>query len=576
MTPTISVAICTRNHPDLLADCLRSLAPLRDKAMEIIVIDNASDGDATKKVTEEFGAKYELEPVVGLERARNRAINVAIGEIIAFLDDDCRADPGWLDAIARAFSDPTVGGATGQAISGRDANWVQRQFNSYARGFCSPKPVEMTPEAVGDFYYRAVVGVGANMAFRRSLLVALDGFPDATQGVGDDDYMLFSVVRAGYKVRYTPDSIVYQKHRTGLVSTLARMFGYGLGTMRALWYISAEDQSVRLFVKNFCWVLFRSELRQLLGSVVHLRFWHVLFGLASLSGFASGLFLPWGWRAHVLGELPDRGGLNRTERDRSKVLPVLMYHRVGPVQAGTYPELTVAPAKFQKQMEWLKRNGYNTIGTGDWLAWRNEGKPLPPKPVMLTFDDAYADLVEHALPVLSDSGFTATVFVVTGEIGGSNSWDQRSGSAAIRCMGADQIRHWSGKGIEFGAHTRTHADLTTLSESELELEVAGSGGDLAAILGAAPLSFAYPFGYYNAAVRSRVEKAFQLAFTCDWGLNVQATGSCMLRRTMVKPRESLLGFGLRVRFGFNPIDRLRGRIRLRSRLRGMLSMFKGL
>ncbi len=86
MTPTISIAIPTRNHPGELADCLRSLVPFRDKAMEIIVVDNASDGDATQKVAEEFGVKYLREPVIGLERARNRAIREASGEVIAFLD----------------------------------------------------------------------------------------------------------------------------------------------------------------------------------------------------------------------------------------------------------------------------------------------------------------------------------------------------------------------------------------------------------------------------------------------------------------------------------------------------------
>ena len=574
MTPTISIAVATRNHPGELADCLRSLVPVRDEALEVIVVDNASDGDATQKVAEEFGAKYVREPIVGLVPARNRAIREARGEVVAFLDDDCQVDPGWLAAIAHAFSDPMVGGVTGQAISGRDANWVQRQFNSFARGWCLPKPVEMTPGAVGHFYYRAVVGVGANMAFRRSLLVALDGFTQVTR-CGEDDYMLFSVVREGYKVRYTPDSIVYQKHRTGLNSTLARMSGYGLGTMRVLWYLSAEDQSFRLFVMNVCWILV-SELRQLLSSVVRLRFWHVLFSLASISGLAAGLFLPWGWRAHILGELPDRGGLNRTGRDCSKVLPVLMYHRVGPALPGTYPELTVAPGRFQKQMEWLKSNGYMAISTGDWIAYCNEGGPLPPKPVLLTFDDAYEALVEYAFPVLRENGFTAAVFVVTGEIGGDNSWDRNNGSTSIKCMSAQQIRHWSAQGIEFGAHTRTHADLTTLSGGELELEVAGSGDDLAVILGAAPLSFAYPFGYYNAAVRGSVEKAFQLAFTCNWGLNVRGTGPCLLRRSMVQPGDSLLEFGMRVRLGSNPIERLRKIVRLRSWLRVMLRMFKGL
>ena len=229
------------------------------------------------------------------------------------------------------------------------------------------------------------------------------------------------------------------------------------------------------------------------------------------------------------------GGWKQFERDYAKVLPVLMYHRVGPFRTGTYPAVTVGPGRFKKQIGWLKRKGYTTVGAGDWLAYCIEGKPLPERPVLLTFDDAYEDLNEYAFPVLKENGFTATVFVVTGEVSGHNSWDQKKGYAALRCMSADQIRHWSGQGIEFGAHSRTHADLTTLSAAGLDEEIAGSGSDLTEILGTAPLSFAYPFGNYNETVRSEVEKAFPLAFTCDRGLNGLGTEPHVLRRTMVEP-----------------------------------------
>jgi peptidoglycan/xylan/chitin deacetylase (PgdA/CDA1 family)/glycosyltransferase involved in cell wall biosynthesis len=577
MTHTISVAICTRNHPDELAECLRSLVPIRDKALEVIVIDNASDGDTTRKVAEAFDAKYVREPSIGLVHARNRAIVTAEGDIIVFTDDDCQAGAGWLDAFARAFSDQTVGAVTGQAISGSDTNWVQRQYNSFARGFCTQKPVEMTPEAVGDIYYRAVIGVGANMAFRRALLVALDGFAQNTL-CGEDDYMLASVVRAGYKVRYTPDSIVYQKHRTGLMSTLVRMFEYSVGAVRVLWLLSAEDKSFGLFVKNICWMLDRSGLRQLLKSAVYVRVWHVLFNLASLLGFGAGLFLPWGWRAHIFGELPARGGLNRPELGQTEGLPVLMYHRVGPALRDIDPGLTVEPGRFRKQLGWLKRNGYETISASDLLARRLEDKPLPEKPVLLTFDDAYADLVEHAFPMLREHGFTATVFVVTGEIGGRNSWDIKQGSAPIRCMSADDILRWSEEGIEFGAHSRTHPDLNTLPAAGLEEEITGSGRDLAAILGEFPGSFAYPFGNYNDAVKSTVEKEFKLAFTCEYGLNSLSTEPHLLHRIAVQPKDALLEFVMRVKFGFHPVeylfDRVRHYVRFGTRVRGLLRALK--
>ena len=258
-----------------------------------------------------------------------------------------------------------------------------------------------------------------------------------------------------------------------------------------------------------------------------------------------------------------------------KILPILLYHLIGPDRPGIYPALTVDPGRFQKQMRWLKRNGYTTVRTNDWMAWRLEGKPLPSRPVLVTFDDAYADLVEYAFPVLQEIGFTAIVFVVTGEIGGYNSWDQKNGSAAIPCMSAEQIRRWSGEGIEFGAHSRTHTDLTILAGVEVEEEIEGSGRHLAEILGTIPLSFAYPSGEYNDLVRNRVEKSFQLAFTCDEGLNGLGTHPYLLRRMMIQPRDSLLDFALRVKFGWNPIERLRVRIGLRTHIRGALRMLKG-
>jgi len=304
--PKISVAICSRNRPGELDECLASLQPIRSKAHEIIVVDNGSDGDASKKVAEKYETVYIYEPTIGLSTARNSAIRAASGEIIAFIDDDCQADSGWLDAIARAFGDSRIGAVIGKAISGDQSNWVQRQFNSFARGFCTAEPFEMTPEKVGTIYFKAVLGVGANMAFRRELLVAIHGFCTLFHDCSDDDYIQCSVIRAGNHVHYSPDCIVFQKHRTDMLSTLHRLFEYGVGDTRLIWYLSAQDQSFTKFLYNFFWVLTRSELQTLLQSIIHFRGWHVLFSLASITGYLSGLLLPWGWSAHLCGKFPDK------------------------------------------------------------------------------------------------------------------------------------------------------------------------------------------------------------------------------------------------------------------------------
>ncbi len=243
---------------------------------------------------------------------------------------------------------------------------------------------------------------------------------------------------------------------------------------------------------------------------------------------------------------------------------------MGPLRLGTPTSLTVSPQRFERQVRWLARRGYTGICPSDWVRWRREGKGLPDKPVLFTFDDGYADLAEHALPVLRRFGFGAAVYVVTGQLGGTNAWDEARGSGTHRLMTAEQIRYWAMEGIEFGAHGRTHSDLTTLSANELEGEVVGSGKDLASLIGARVLSFAYPYGFHNRAVDECVRGAYDLAFTADdqdQGLNHLLTEPHLLRRTMVQPDDSLLELECRARWGRNPFQRLRMRVGLRTRLR---------
>jgi peptidoglycan/xylan/chitin deacetylase (PgdA/CDA1 family) len=248
-------------------------------------------------------------------------------------------------------------------------------------------------------------------------------------------------------------------------------------------------------------------------------------------------------------------------------LPALLYHHIGHSRPGTFPELTVSPERFARHVRWLARRGYVGIRPGDWLAWRREGKSLPRRPVLLTFDDAYADLAEHALPVLEKYGFGGAVFVVTGRIGDENRWDQVRGSGRHRLMTARQIREWTGRGIEFGAHSRTHPDLTTLSNQELNEEIRGSRDDLAAVTGMPVMSFAYPFGRMNEAVHECVRSAFDCAFSCQQGVNTDVSDSHSLCRNMVHPGDSALAVACRTRFGRYPVQEWRARLRIRSRFK---------
>jgi peptidoglycan/xylan/chitin deacetylase (PgdA/CDA1 family) len=256
-------------------------------------------------------------------------------------------------------------------------------------------------------------------------------------------------------------------------------------------------------------------------------------------------------------------------------LPALLYHHVGPPRDDTYPSLTIAPERFELQMRWLARRGYVGIRASEFLAWRRSGKVLPKKSVLLTFDDAYADLTKYAFPTLRRYGFGGVALVVTGQMGGTNAWDTARGSGTHALMSSSQIQEWAAQGIEFGAHGRTHVDLTTLVAHSLSNEVEGSAADLSDLLGIPTAAFAYPYGAFNDAVRDCVKDYFELAFTTEEGLNDPGTDLYTLRRTMVASNDTQIDFACRLRLGWNPIQRVRSRLRLRSCAKGAMTRLRG-
>jgi peptidoglycan/xylan/chitin deacetylase (PgdA/CDA1 family) len=247
-------------------------------------------------------------------------------------------------------------------------------------------------------------------------------------------------------------------------------------------------------------------------------------------------------------------------------LPVLLYHRIGPPLPSPHPELTVSPQKFESQLRFLVRQGFTGISSASWLAALADGVPLPPRPIVLTFDDGYADLAERAFPSLKRLGWSATVFISTSTVGGRSEWDEPEGTD-LPILSADDIRIWAARGIEFGAHGSTHRDLTRVEPEQLRREVVGGRDELAELLGRPVTAFAYPYGSYNEKVRELVAGSFELAFGLDEGLNDAATDRTQLRRTMVQSADTTLDLLLRTRLGWSPFQRVRARVRVRDRAR---------
>jgi peptidoglycan/xylan/chitin deacetylase (PgdA/CDA1 family) len=238
-------------------------------------------------------------------------------------------------------------------------------------------------------------------------------------------------------------------------------------------------------------------------------------------------------------------------------LPIVSYHNVGLTRPDVNPLLTVTPEQFAKQVHWLARTGYSSINTSDWFAWVTEKRPIPKRPVLITFDDGYEDITRHALPLLSHYGFKAVVYIVTGligrvnewDIGKVNEWDLRAWPGELQLMSEEQIIEWATKGCEFGSHTRHHPDLRTLCQNELEDEVFGSAADLRRILGVVPTSFAYPYGHFNQTVRDCVSQVYRTSVTVVEAICTDRDDPNLMPRILARPGENLSSFAHRVKYG---------------------------
>lgn len=252
-------------------------------------------------------------------------------------------------------------------------------------------------------------------------------------------------------------------------------------------------------------------------------------------------------------------------------LSVLIYHRVGPADPDPRSAwLTVPTELFERQMRWLRRLGFNAIRTADWTAYNQAGTPLPPRPVLITFDDAYQDVATYALPILERYHLASVIYVPTAMIGKNNEWDAGSSFPQRRLMTAEEIRQWAARGVEFGGHSRHHVDLTKLGATELEAEVAGCQEDLTRLLGRPAHSFAYPFGAQNQTVRDATRRAWQQGVGVTEGRNPRGVDAYDLKRTYVFPNDLMVDFVSRAKLGYSPLRRAQGAVRLRSRLAGLL------
>jgi peptidoglycan/xylan/chitin deacetylase (PgdA/CDA1 family)/glycosyltransferase involved in cell wall biosynthesis len=515
-TPRFSVIVPTRARRDLAVRLVRGLADQELTDFEaIVVVDGTTDDtpDALRALDTPFPLRILEHSHQGAAAARNAGAAVAKGELLLFLDDDMAPHPALLAEHDRSHRD----GA--QLVIGH-----------------LPLDPESPPTAVA-----AAVGRWAER--RRARLSALDGevpVPDLITGQMSVPREAFESL-GGFDVAFT---------RGGLVPGADRDFGYrarraGLHTVFNPAAIS--DQYYEVDARDYTR---RSRDGARGDRILAARYpeiadelWQPRFNAVStkvvlgpLATLPRSLSKPVRSLAVSLFSSPDPGprssrfffavqtmervrGAREGERDlATPVAVVLAYHSISSLAGDRIlREYGVPPERFAHQLDRLLSTGWNFVDLDRFLDALAGVGSLPERAVLLTFDDAYADLLDAALPILSKRKLPAVVFAVADRIGGTNDWRRRE-ATELPLLDADGLRQVSAQGIVVASHGATHRPLVELSDDDLERELVGSADRIASLDLPRPTVFSYPHGEWSPKVATAVEQAgYRGAFTVTPG-----------------------------------------------------------
>lgn len=202
-------------------------------------------------------------------------------------------------------------------------------------------------------------------------------------------------------------------------------------------------------------------------------------------------------------------------------IPVLMYHKVVPAPIPTKHRTFVTTAVFESHLEFFRKQNLTPITFQQYNAFRSGARPwseFPEKPIFLTFDDAYRNNLENALPLLKRFGFAATIFALGDTQARTNFWDASQGEPEEALMTPEELLEMQKSGIEIGAHSLSHRHLTRLDDAEARREILHSKQALETLLGRSVISFAYPYGSWDRKIRDMTEEAgFLFAVCTDTG-----------------------------------------------------------
>jgi len=243
-------------------------------------------------------------------------------------------------------------------------------------------------------------------------------------------------------------------------------------------------------------------------------------------------------------------------RPRAKGLPTLMYHKLGePPKGSNLKKLWVSARDFRLQMEYLRTRGFASVHFSQLRGAELGAAPLPENPVLITFDDGYANNYELAFPILQELGMKGNIFLVHEAMDRHNAWHNPAGEPWLPMLSWQQARRMQdSKVIEFGSHTMGHRNLEKIPLDDARWELNESKKRLEDKLGREMLGFAYPYGAgaYDPRVRRLAREAgYRYDFAIKQGMSPWPWDpeSGPLKRLLIRGDDTRLDFYLNLTRG---------------------------
>lgn len=541
----LSIIVPTYNRAGRLQTCLEALAQQTQSAADfevIVVVDGSTDDTAEmlKRLKPPYLMKVLHQANSGQHNARNTGVIHASGRICLFLDDDIVAEPQLVAEHMRLHRERDRVVGLGQiTMDIGHADWYTRKFADGWHQHYSELNQGLRQPYWAD-------GYGGNLSVSRTLFEDVGGFaPDIRRS--HDIEFAFRLEQHGLSFVYLAKAIGRQdehkrsrelfndaaKSGSGWVTLCQRhpeMLPELLGPL--------GNTSLReAFLRQFFWRLGISPW--------FLVRWSEIIAKTSWGQKWYRFLFTFGYWRGVRQAIPD----DDIWQSMVKGVPILLYHAFG--KPGESASRFVVPLnRFAQQMKWLKRLNYHVLSLEEYLRYRHDYKLPPPRSVVITIDDGYAEIADHVYPVLQRFGFPATVFLVSGKIGGHNDWTNNKTLNGRKILSWADIKRVAGQNIQFGAHSRTHVRLPTVLPEQTCEEISGSKSDVENELQSPVVAFAYPFGEYDQSIQNVVKQIGYLgACTAEHGINSWAISLTALRRLEVYGTWSLLRFLLALRLG---------------------------